>query len=355
MKVIDVAGRRLGEGEPVFIVAEIGVNHNHNLQIAKTMIKAAAEAGADAVKFQTWKTENIILRGTSLAGYQKINQKNESTQFDMLKKLELPYEWHYELKSYAEENGLIFFSTMEDKESVDFLLNDVKIPLIKVGSGDLTNYPLLEHTAAYQKPIVLSTGMATLGDVEESLKIIKSKKNKNVVVCQCTSEYPVPLEEVNLKAMQTLASAFKTLVGFSDHTLGAECAIAATAMGACYLEKHFTIDNTLPGPDHSISLNPPKFKQLVKKIRDVEKALGDGIKAPTSSELKNMPVVRRRLIASTKIVKGEKIEATNVAFKRANVGLEAGFFKYILGRKAKRDIDRDEIILFDHIEEVDGL
>lgn len=347
--IIRVDGKFIGDDFPCFIVAEIGVNHNRDLKLAKKLIVAASEAEADAVKFQTWKTENIILRNVEMAEYQK-DRVREKSQFDMLKNLELPYEWHFELKDLAEENGLIFFSTMEDKESVDFLIKDLKISLIKVGSSDLTNYPLLEYTAKFGIPIVMSTGLATLGEIEEALRTVWSVGNKNVVLCQCTSEYPCPYEDVNLRAMITLKEAFKTTVGFSDHTLGIECAIAAVAMGAKYLEKHFTLDRNLPGPDHKASLEPHEFKNMVKAIRNVEKALGDGIKRPMPSELKNKPVIAKRIVALRDIEKGEILDEYNLTLKRANQGIEAKYFKIIKGRKAKRRIRRNEVITFDVIE-----
>jgi N-acetylneuraminate synthase len=351
LKQIKIGNKKIGGYAPIFIVAEIGVNHNQNLQLAKESIKAAAASGADAVKFQTWKTENIILKDTTLASYQKPTQPPKTTQFDMLKRIELPYEWHKELKDYAEENDVIFFSTMEDTDSVDFLINEIKIPMIKVGSGDLTNYPLIDYTAAYGIPMVLSTGMSTLGEIEEAVEIIRSKKNDRLIVCQCTSDYPVQYHEVNLRALQTIASAFKVFVGFSDHTVSIECPIAAAALGICYLEKHFTLDNKLPGPDHKMSLNPRRFQEMVKVVRNTERALGDGIKTPTISELKNRPITQRRIVASRKIVKDEELNLNNITFKRANKGLNASFYKNIVGKRARCEIDKDELIQLEYFKE----
>lgn len=349
---VKISNRQMGKEEPCFIVAEIGVNHNGDIYLAKKMINAAKDAGADAVKFQTWKTENIILKDVEMAEYQKENlsNKSEKSQFEMLKKLELPYDWHFELKEYAEELGLMFFSTMEDKESIDFLIKELKIPLIKVGSGDLTNYPLLKHTARFGIPMVLSTGMATLSEIDEAVRTVLNEGNKDIILLQCTTQYPCPYEDVNLRAMLSLKEAFKTVVGFSDHSLGIECAVAAVSLGAKYIEKHFTLDRNLPGPDHKSSLEPEEFKRMVTAIRNTEKALGDGIKRPMSSELKNKRIVTRKIVAARSIKKGEVLNEENVTFKRANEGLTANYYKLIEGKKAKKTIKLDEPINLSEIE-----
>ncbi|HJH26807.1 MAG TPA: N-acetylneuraminate synthase [Methanophagales archaeon] len=348
---VKIGDRNIGEGEPCFIVAEVGVNHNKDIGLAKKMIRAAKDAGADAVKFQTWKTENIILKDIEMAEYQKANTESNESQFEMLKKLELPYEWHFELKEYAERLGLGFFSTMEDKESVDFLIKDLKIPLIKVGSGDLTNYPLLKYTARFKKPMILSTGMATLSEIDAAVRTALNEGNKDIVLLQCTTQYPCPYEDINLKAMLSLKEAFKTIVGFSDHSLGIECAVAAVSLGAKYIEKHFTSDRNLPGPDHKASLEPEEFKRMVDAIRNTEKALGDGIKRPMPSELENKKIIRRKIVATRDIKKGEVLNEENITSKRANYGLEAKYYPFIEGKRAKRDISKDEVISFDIIEE----
>ena len=350
MEKIRIGDTLIGNGEPCFIVAEAGVNHNGDINLAKKLIDAAKEAGADAVKFQTWKTENIILRDVKMAEYQKENIKLEESQYEMLKKLELPYEWHFELKEYAERIGLVFFSTMEDRESVDFLIKNLKIPLIKVGSGDLTNYPLLKYTARFKKPMVLSTGMATLSEVDEAARTILNEGNNNIILLQCTTQYPCPYEDINLRAMLGLKETFKTIVGFSDHSLGMECAVAAIALGAKYIEKHFTLDRNLPGPDHKASLEPVEFKRMVDAIRNTEKALGDGIKRPMPSELKNKKITVRKIVASRDIKKGETLNEENITFKRANYGLDARYYTFIEGKRAKKDINKDDVITFNFIE-----
>lgn len=347
---IKIGDRFIGEGEPCFIIAEAGVNHNGSIELAKKMIDAAKNAGADAIKFQTWKTENIILKDVEMAEYQKRNIKSGESQFEMLKKLELPYEWHFELKEYAEKLGLIFFSTMEDRESVDFLIKELKIPLIKVGSGDLTNYPLLKHSARFSIPMILSTGMATISEIDEAVRTVLNEGNKDIILLQCTTQYPCPYEDVNLRAMLSLKEAFKTVVGFSDHSLGIECAVAAVSLGAKYIEKHFTLDRNLPGPDHKSSLEPEEFKRMVTAIRNTENALGDGIKRPMSSELKNKRIVTRKIVAARDIKKSEVLNEENVTFKRANEGLTANYYKLIEGKKAKKTIKLDEPINLSEIE-----
>lgn len=349
MKNIKVANKNLGEEFPCLVVAEIGVNHNQDINLARKSIIEAANAGADAVKFQTWKTENIVIKDTHMAEYQKKNIDIGESQFDLLKTLELPYEWHFELKDLAEDHGLIFFSTMEDRESVDFLIKKLKIPLIKVGSGDLTNYPLLKYTAKFDIPIILSTGMADLGEIQDAVNVIKEEKNDKIVLLHCTSQYPCPYVDVNLSAINSLKECFGTLIGYSDHTLGIEMAIAAKALGAVYIEKHFTLNNSLKGPDHKSSIEPPYFKKLVEGIRNVENGMGNGFKSPTSSELINKKIVVRKIIASKDIKKDEYLNDTNLTFKRANYGLEAKYFKLIKNKKANKPIKRNDILSLEMI------
>lgn len=348
---VKIDNKLIGEGKPCFIIAEAGVNHNGSIELAKKLIDAAKDAGADAVKFQTWKTENIILKDVEMAEYQKGNlpDKSEKTQFEMLKKLELPYEWHFELKEYAERLGLTFFSTMEDKESINFLIKDLKVPLIKVGSGDLTNYPLLKHTAQFGIPMVLSTGMATLGEIDEAVGTVLNGGNDKIILLQCTTQYPCPYEDVNLRAMLSLKEAFKTIVGFSDHSLGIECAVAAVSLGAKYIEKHFTLDKNLPGPDHKASLEAEEFKRMVDAIRNTEKAFGDGLKRPMSSELKNKKITIRKIIAARDIEKGEVLNEDNITFKRANYGFDAKYYTFIEGKRAKKYIKKDELITWERL------
>ncbi len=344
-KEFSFSGRTLSKNSPCFIVAEIGVNHNQDLELAKKMVLSAKQSGADAVKFQTWKTENIILNNVEMAEYQKENLQSQESQFDMLKKLELPYPWHFELKKYAEDLGLIFFSTMEDKESVDFLIKEVKIPLMKVGSGDITNYPLLKYTAKFNLPMVISSGTTTIEEVKKAVDILRNQGNDQIIVCQCTSNYPCADEEVNVRAMLNLKENLNTLVGFSDHSLGSEAPVAARALGAVYIEKHFTIDKNLPGPDHKASLTPDEFKAMVDAVRRTEKLLGDGKKKPMPSEIPTRELIIRRIVAARDLKEGDLVTEENFIFKRANQGLEAkNFFKF-KGKKLTRDLKKDEVTL----------
>ncbi len=339
-------GKKIISGKnPCFIVAEIGVNHNGSPVLARKMILAARKAGADAVKFQTWKTENIILKDVKMADYQKENLGgvNES-QFEMIKKLELPFKYYPELKKLAEKLGLVLFSTMEDKESIDFLVKKLKIPLIKVGSGDITNYPLLKYTARFKKPMVLSTGTTTMAEIEKAVKTVKKEGNNNIVLLQCTAEYPCPIKDANVKAMLTLKEKFKTIVGFSDHAMGQEAALAAVALGAKYLERHFTLNRNLPGPDQKASLEPEEFKKMVRAVRNVEIALGSGIKKPTVSESETKKLIIRKIVASQDIKKGEILNEKNITFKRAEGGLTTDFYKFIEGKRAKKEIRLNELI-----------
>lgn len=341
---IKIGKKLISEESPCFIVAEIGVNHNGSPALAKKMISAAKKAGADAVKFQTWKTENIILKDVEMADYQKKNLKSKETQFEMIKKLELPYRYYFGLKKLAEKLGLIIFSTMEDRESIDFLVKKLKIPLIKVGSGDLTNYPLLKYTAKFKKPMVLSTGTATMAEIGEAVKTVWSAGNNKIILLQCTTEYPCPLKDVNLKAMLSLKEKFKTIVGFSDHTMGIEAALASVALGAKYLEKHFTLNRNLPGPDQKASLEPGEFKKMVEAVRNTEMALGSGIKKPVPAELENKKVIIRKIVSQKFIKKGEILNEGNIAFKRAKGGLTTDYYKFIEGKKTKKDIKANELI-----------
>jgi N-acetylneuraminate synthase len=346
---IRIGNKQIGCENPCFIVAELGVNHNGDMTIAKKSIDKIAISGADAVKVQTWKTENIIQKDCAMVEYQKQNIGYEEPQYDMLKKLELPYEWHEELRDYAVNQGLVFFSTMEDRESVDFLVNTIKIPLIKVGSGDLTNYPLLRYTARHHIPMVLSTGMSTLNELTRAVDTIKKEHNDSLILLQCTTAYPAQYDEINLLAMLAIKERFGTIVGFSDHSLGDECAIAAVALGAKYLEKHFTLDRNLPGPDHKASLEPDEFKRMVTAIRNVEKALGSSDKKPTPAELVMKTRVCRRIVASKDIESGETISEGNIVLKRANEGINAEDIDSVIGKISKVKITKDSPVNFEEL------
>jgi len=334
--------------ERCFIIAEAGINHNGNINLAYKLVDKAKESGANAVKFQTYKTEIIVSRKAEMASYQKENMRYQESQFDMLKKLELSYENFRKIKNYCDDIGITFLSTPDEEESLDFLVGELKVHAIKIGSGEITNLPFLKLVAMKNVPIILSTGMATLSEVEEAINVIFKNQNSvdsyilpPLTLLHCTTNYPTPFEEVNLKAMLTLKEAFKLPVGYSDHTLGIEVSIAAVALGARIIEKHFTLDKNLPGPDHKASLEPDELKMMIKAIRNIEIAMGDGIKRPNKSEVEIMKVVRKTLVAARNIRKGEIIEETDITIKRAGTGIPPKFMDIIVGMKINKDIEKD--------------
>ena len=330
-----------------FIIAEAGVNHNGDIDIAKQLVDKAYEAGADAIKFQTFKSENLVTEHAPKAEYQK-ETTGDGSQFAMLKKLELSIEDHIILKKYCEEKGIMFISTPFDFESVD-LLEKIDVPLYKVSSGDLTNLPLLNYIANKNKPIILSTGMANLGEVEEAINTIYETGNNKLILLHCTSNYPTAYEDVNLRAMLTMQEAFKLPVGYSDHTIGIEVPIAAVTLGAKVIEKHFTLDRKMEGPDHRASLEPYELKMMVNSIRNIEIAMGDGIKRCNKSEEKSKFVSRKSIVAKHDIKKGQVITQDLIVYKRPASGLPPKFVKYILGKKARAEIRKDEVIDFEKV------
>lgn len=334
----------------IFIIAEAGVNHNGNINLAYKMVDEAKKAGVDCIKFQTFKTEKIIYKEAKKAEYQEKNTENKETQYEMLKKLELTYDEFKKLKKYCEEKEIMFLSTPDEEESLNFLIDELNMEIVKIGSGEITNYIYLEKIAQKNKPIILSTGMSTLGEVEKSLEIIRKYNNQKITLLHCTTNYPCPVEEVNLKAMLTLKEAFKLDIGYSDHTLGIEVPIAATALGATVIEKHFTLDKNLDGPDHKASLDSLELTKMVEAIRNIEKALGNGIKQPNSSENKIKEVVRRKIIIFKNLKKGHILKEEDLIFKRSNNGIEAEFYKIIIGKKIKRDLKEETIISWDDLE-----
>jgi N,N'-diacetyllegionaminate synthase len=341
-KKIKIGDRKVGDGEPCFIIAEAGVNHNGDLLLAKKLIDAAKFAGADAIKFQTFKTEGVVVDNAPMAEYQQKNTGKKSSQKEMLKKLELKYEDFCELKDYCDDKDIIFLSTPHSFDAIDFL--EPLVPAYKFGSGDLTNTPALEYAAKKGKPIIIGTGMSTLKEVKTAVDAINRQGNKEVVVLHCTTSYPCKLEEVNLRAMLTLRKELNCLVGYSDHTLGINVPIMAATLGATIIEKHFTLDKSLPGPDHKASLNPAELKEMVKGIRDVEKILGSEEKKPTYSERKIMTLVRKSVVAAKNIPQGTKIIDDMLAIKRPGTGIIPREIKKIVGKTAKRHIKKDELI-----------
>lgn len=327
----------------VYIIAEAGVNHNGDINLAKKLIDVAVEAKVDAVKFQTFKTEKIVGKFAKKADYQMENMQVEESQYDMVKKLELSYDDFKELKDYCDKKNITFISTPDDAESVDFLVN-LNVPCIKIGSTEITNLEYLKYIAEKKLPIILSTGMSTLGEVEEALNSIYEVGNKEVTLLHATTDYPTVEQEVNLKAMDTMRKAFNIEVGYSDHTLGNEAAIAAVALGAKVIEKHFTLDKNMEGPDHKASMDPKELIAYVDSIRKTEKLLGDGIKKPTEREKIIMKDVRRSIVASEDLKKGTVLTRENLEFKRPGNGLKPGNINLILGKKVNRDIKSDELI-----------
>lgn len=334
----------------VFIIAEAGVNHNGDINLAYKMIDEAKKAGVDCIKFQTFKTEKIIIKGTKKAEYQEENSIKSETQYEMIKKLELSHDEFRNLKEYCDRIGINFLSTPDENESLDFLSDELNLDTIKIGSGEVTNFLFLEDVAKKNKKIILSTGMSTLGEVEKAIEIIRKYNNQNLVLLHCTTNYPCPIEEVNLKAMLTLKNAFNVEVGYSDHTLGIEVPIAAVALGAKVIEKHFTLDKNLEGPDHSASLEPSELKEMVLRIRNIERALGDGIKKPNKSEEKIKKVVRRKILINDFLKKGDTIKKENLILKRANEGINAEFIDMVIGKKIKKDKVEDEILFWEDVE-----
>lgn len=330
-----------------FIIAEAGVNHNGDKNLAYKLIDVAKESGADAVKFQTFKADRVISKNTQMADYQKKNLGKEDSQIEMIKKLELSYKDFEDLKKYCDEKNIIFLSTPFDEESIEFL--DKLVPYYKIPSGEIVNYPYLKLIAEKNKPIIMSTGMANLSDVEKALDAIYSiNQDAEIYLLHCTTNYPTPYEEVNLKAMITLKEAFKLPVGYSDHTLGIEVPIAAVAMGAQIIEKHFTLDRNLPGPDHKASLKPNELKAMINAIRNIEKSLGNGIKKPNKSEKEIEKVVRKKLVATRDIKSGETISEKDIAIKRSNIGLSPDFLEVIVGKKIIKNIKEDEGFTWEH-------
>lgn len=325
----------------VYIIAEAGVNHNGDICLAKKLCLAAKNAGADAVKFQTWISEKIITKNVKQAAYQIGNTGNNQSQFDMLKALELTYDEFREIKNYCVQIGIQFISTADEQDSLDFLV-DLGIPFIKVGSGDIGNISYLRYIGSKKKPVILSTGMSTLSDVEMSIKALQDGGAEEISLLHCTTDYPCPYDSVNLRAMYTLKSAFGMKVGYSDHTIGIEVPIAAVAMGAEIIEKHFTLDKNMNGPDHLASTEPDEFKMMVESIRNIEKSLGTGIKKPTSSEKEISKVVLKRIVAKRVISVGEIITEDAICVKRNENGLPASAWDIIVGTKARKEFNLDE-------------
>ena len=329
----------------VFIIAEAGVNHNGSIDLAKKLIDVASASGADAVKFQTFKADNLATKKAQKAIYQKENTDKKESQFDMLKKLEFDIEAHKELISYCSNKKIIFLSSPFDRESIE-LLNDLGLEILKIPSGEITNLPYLRQIGKLNKKIILSTGMSNIDEVKSALNILinSGTKKNNITVLHANTEYPTPMEDVNLRAMLTIGKELDINFGYSDHTLGIEVDIAAVAMGANCIEKHFTLDCNMEGPDHKASLEPNQLKAMVIAIRNIEVALGGSVKKPSRSEIKNIKIARKSIVTKTKIKKGDILSKKNLTVKRPGIGISPMKWDEIMGTKATKDYNQDELI-----------
>ena len=329
----------------VFIIAEAGVNHNGSTELAKKLIDVAVNSGADAIKFQTFKAENLVSKKAQKAEYQKQTTDSKESQFEMIKKLELDVDTHQALMAYCAKKNILFLSTPFDHDSIN-LLNKLGLEIFKIPSGEITNLPYLKQIGALNKQVILSTGMANLAEIEAALAILVSAgtQRKSITVLHANTMYPTPMEDVNLKAMQTIGQAFDIAYGYSDHTLGIEVDIAAVAMGASVIEKHFTLDKTMEGPDHKASLEPDELKAMVKAIRNIERALGSPVKQPSPSEQPNMAVARKSLIAKIDIKQGEQFTENNLTIKRPGTGISPMRWDEVIGQTAQKNYLADDLI-----------
>lgn len=327
----------------VFIIAEAGVNHNGSFELALKLVDKAKESGADCVKFQTFHSENEISRFAEKAEYQKENGNTAESQLDMVKKLELPFEDFVKIKAYCDKVGIVFLSTPFEPDSVAFL-DTIEMPFWKIPSGEVTNYPFLRAIAKTQKPVVMSTGMCEIDEIAAAIELLKANGTSKISLLHCNTEYPTPFEDVNLNAMKTLREHFGVEVGYSDHTGGIEVPIAAAALGATIIEKHFTLDKNMEGPDHKASLEPEELAAMVTGIRRIEKAMGNGEKTVSDSERKNMDIARKSIVAKREIAKGEFFTEDNITTKRPGNGINPMLWNDVIGAAAIRDFREDELI-----------
>ena len=330
----------------IYIIAEAGVNHNGNIDLAKEMIEVAAQSGADAVKFQSFIAEKLVTKSAVKADYQKQSSSGES-QFEMLKKLELNIESHYLLFKHCRKNNIEFLSSPFDLDSID-MLDNLGMGIFKIPSGEISNVPYLRKIGKLNRKVILSTGMSNLSEIEFALNLLISNgtKKTNISVLHCNTQYPTPFEDVNLRAMLTIQNAFQVVVGYSDHTKGIEVPIAAVALGAQIIEKHFTLDKSMEGPDHKASLDPDELKIMIQAIRNIEKALGSGIKKPSESESENINIARKSIVAITDIKKGDIFSEYNLTVKRPGTGLSPVFWNEIIGKISTKDFPKDSLITF---------
>jgi len=347
MLKVRIGERWVGDGEPCFIVAEAGANHNRDLTMAKELIAVAAEAKADAVKFQTYSAETLYSKKTPKFSY--LEGLTDKGTWDLIKEIELPREWQEELAEEAKKRGILFMSTPFDHRAVDEL-DALGVPAFKIASFEIVDLPLVRHAASKGKPMIMSTGLANYEDIQDAFSTCREVGNEQVVLLQCASLYPAPPERINLRAMETMRRAFGTLVGLSDHSLGIHISVAAPAIGACVIEKHYTLSRSLKGPDHPFAIEPAELRELVKQVREVEAALGDGRKlGPAPDELEMHQKARRSLVAACAIPKGTRLERDMVTIKRPGYGIPPKFLQVVVGRTARQDIGADDVIMWEMI------
>lgn len=339
--------------DKVFIIAEAGVNHNGDIELARQLVDAAAEAGADAVKFQTFKAEKLVCKNAEKAAYQKEITDARETQLEMLKKLELTEQMHRELMDYCGERGIIFLSTPFDMDSIQ-MLADLGLQIFKIPSGEITNLPYLRKIGGYHRKIILSTGMSSMEEVEAAVKILQENGADDITLLHCNSQYPTPMPDVNLTAMVSMKKKLGFPVGYSDHTQGIEIPVAAVALGAVVIEKHFTLDRTMEGPDHKASLEPNELKEMVKAIRNIEMALGDGVKRLSESEKENVGAARKSIVAAVPIKKGDIFTEENLTMKRPGTGISPMRWDELSGHRAKREYCQDDFISVNELGKDDG-
>lgn len=333
----------------IYIIAEAGVNHNGSIDLAKQLIEKAKLAGCDCIKFQTFNADKIVTKSAKKAEYQEKNLENNDTQYEMLKKLELSYEEFEELKAYSQSLQIDFLSTPFDEDAVE-LLENLNVAVYKIPSGEITNKPLIQTISSKNKKIILSTGMSTINEVKEAIAWIEETGNKDIILLHCTSNYPTPYEEVNMRAMLTLKDTFGYPIGYSDHTQGIEIPIMAAAMGATVIEKHFTLDKNMEGPDHKASLEPKELETMVKMIRNIESAFGTGEKVPTASEMKTKEVARKSLVLATDKKKGEILKEEDIVIKRPGTGMEPKYIEFVIGKEILVDLKKDEVLKNEYIK-----
>lgn len=348
LSAIRIGDRLVGDGQPCFVIAEAGVNHNGRLNLALELVDVAAEAGADAVKFQTFRADKLVTRNAPRARYQTTNTGTTESQFEMLRSLELSDADHRVIVDRCRQRGIVFMSTPFDEDSGTFL-NSLAMPVFKIPSGEVTNLPYLRHIAGFGKPIILSTGMCTLGEVEEAVATIEHAGNRQIAILHCVSNYPAAPAEANLRAMATMKSAFGYPVGYSDHTLGILIGVSSAVLGACVLEKHFTLDRSMPGPDHAASAEPAELRQLIQSLRLVESAMGDGRKRPSASEGDTAQVARKSLVAAIDLPAGTELTENVIASRRPGTGLAPAMKPFLMNRRLVVDLAAGDLLRLEDV------